>query len=58
MIRKLRVSVDSQRISRVGACEQVCPEVFFMSDEELSDVLEAEPHDVVGGRGARRGRLP
>jgi len=53
MIRKLRVSVDLQRISRVGVCEQVCPKVFFMSDEALSDVLKTEPHATLSAAVAR-----
>ena len=47
MARKLRVSVDSDRCTGVGACEQVCPEVFFMNDEGLADVLEEEPHETL-----------
>ena len=47
MTRKLRVSVDYDRCTGVGACEQVCPEVFFMNDEGLPDVLEEEPHETL-----------
>jgi ferredoxin len=47
MARKLRVSVDYARCTGVGACEQVCPEVFFMNDEGLPDVLEPEPHETL-----------
>ena len=47
MARKLRVSVDYDRCTGVGACEQVCPEVFFMNDEGLPDVLEEEPHETL-----------
>ena len=47
MPRKLRVSVDYDKCTGVGACEQVCPEVFFMNDEGLPDVLEEEPHETL-----------
>jgi ferredoxin len=47
MARKLRVSVDFARCTGVGACEQVCPEVFFMNEEGLPDVLEPEPHQTL-----------
>ena len=40
MTRRLKVSIDYQRCSGVGACEQVCPEVFFMRDDGLPEVLE------------------
>jgi ferredoxin len=47
MARKLRVSVDYDRCTGVGACEQVCPEVFFMNEQRLPDVLEEEPHQTL-----------
>jgi ferredoxin len=53
MARKLRVSIDYGRCTGVGACEQVCPEVFFMNDEGLPDVLEAEPHATLWDAVAR-----
>src|SRR5660398_215246 len=43
MTRKLKGSVDYDRCTGVGACEQVCPEVFFMRDDGLPEVLEPEP---------------
>ncbi|HMK91524.1 MAG TPA: ferredoxin [Thermoleophilia bacterium] len=47
MARRLRVSVDYDKCTGVGACEQVCPEVFFMNDQNLPDVLEPEPHETL-----------
>jgi ferredoxin len=47
MPRTLRVRVDYDRCTGVGACEQVCPEVFFMRDDGLPEVLEAEPHETL-----------
>jgi ferredoxin len=47
MARKLKVSVDYDRCTGVGACEQVCPEVFFMRDDGLPEVLEPEPHETL-----------
>ena len=47
MPRTLTVSVDFDRCTGVGACEQVCPEVFFMNDEGLPEVLEPEPHQTL-----------
>ncbi len=53
MARKLRVRVDYGLCTGVGACEQVCPEVFFMNDEGLPEVLEAEPHETLWAAVAR-----
>jgi ferredoxin len=50
---KLRVSVDYDRCTGVGACEQVCPEVFFMNDAGLPDVLEEEPHETLWAAALR-----
>ncbi len=47
MPRKLRVSIDYDRCTGVAACEAVCPEVFFMRDDGLADVLEPEPHETL-----------
>ncbi len=47
MARRLTVSVDYDRCTGVGACEAVCPEVFFMRDDGLPDVLEPEPHETL-----------
>lgn len=44
---KLRVHVDYERCTGVGACEAVCPEVFSIRDDGLPDVLEAEPHETL-----------
>ena len=48
MPRTLRVRVDYDRCTGVGACEQVCPEVFFMRDDGLPEVLDTEPHVLRG----------
>jgi len=48
MPRTLRVRVDYDRCTGVGACEQVCPEVFFMRDDGLPEVLDTEPHETSG----------
>ena len=64
MTRKLRVSIDYGLCTGVGACEQVCPEVFMMNVEGLPDVLEREPDaldGIVSGvrpRTGRRGSSP
>ena len=47
MARQLKVSVDYERCTGVGACEAVCPEVFFMRDDGLPEVLEAKPHETL-----------
>ena len=47
MSRRLHVSVDYDRCTGVGACEAVCPEVFFMRDDGLPDVLEPDPHETL-----------
>ncbi len=47
MQRELRVSIDFARCTGVGAREQVCPEVFLMNDEGLTEVLEPEPHETL-----------
>ena len=47
MERTLRVHVDYDRCTGVGACEAVCPEVFFMRDDGLPEVLEREPHETL-----------
>ena len=39
--------MDYERCTGVGACEAVCPEDFFMRDDGLPDVLEAEPHETL-----------
>jgi ferredoxin len=44
MERKMRVSIDYDCCTGVGACEQVCPEVFAIRDDGLAEVLEPEPH--------------
>jgi ferredoxin len=49
----LRACVDHERCTGVGACEQVCPEVFFMNDEGLSEVLEPRPHETLWAAVAR-----
>jgi ferredoxin len=41
----MKVSIDYDRCTGVGACEQVCPEVFALRDSDgLADVLDPEPH--------------
>lgn len=47
MPRKLKVTIDNDLCTGVGACEQVCPEVFFLRDDGLADVLEPEPHETL-----------
>jgi ferredoxin len=47
MARRLTVSVDYGLCTGVGACEQVCPEVFVMRDDGLPEVLEPEPHQTL-----------
>jgi ferredoxin len=48
MARKLKkVSIDYKRCTGVGACEAVCPEVFFMREDGLPDVIEPEPHETL-----------
>ena len=42
--RKLRVSVAED--TGAGACEQVCPDVFFVNDD-IPDVPEEEPHETL-----------
>jgi ferredoxin len=55
MARKLRVSVDYGRCTGAGACEQVCPEVFFMNDKGLPEVVEPAPHETLWAAVARAG---
>lgn len=41
----MKVRIDYDKCSGVGACEQVCPEVFALRPEDgLAEVLESEPH--------------
>lgn len=47
MSRHLRVSVDHDRCTGIGACEQVCPEVFLLRNDVLADVLETDPHETL-----------
>ena len=47
MPRTLIVRVDYDRCTGVGACEQVCPEVFFMRNDGLPEVLDGEPHETL-----------
>jgi len=47
MARTLHVTIDYDRCTGVGACEQVCPEVFFLKDDGLPEVLEPEPHETL-----------
>jgi ferredoxin len=42
-----RVSIDYDKCTGVGACEQVCPEVFFIRDDGLAEVIEPEPHETL-----------
>jgi ferredoxin len=47
MPRKLKVIIDYELCTGVGACEQVCPEVFFLRDDGLADVIDPEPHETL-----------
>jgi ferredoxin len=47
MSRKLKVIIDYELCTGVGACEQVCPEVFFLRDDGLADVIDPEPHETL-----------
>ena len=41
----MKVRIDYDLCTGVGACEAVCPEVFAMRDDGLAaDVIEPEPH--------------
>jgi len=43
----MRVSIDYDKCTGAGACEQVCPEVFFLREDGLAEVLEPEPHETL-----------
>jgi ferredoxin len=43
----MRVSIDYDKCTGAGACEQVCPEVFFLREDGLAEVLESEPHETL-----------
>ena len=47
MARRLRVTIDYDLCTGVGACEQVCPEVFFIREDGLAEVVDAEPHETI-----------
>ncbi len=41
------MSIDFARCTGMGAREQVCPEVFLMNGEGLTEALEPEPHETL-----------
>ena len=43
----MRVSIDYELCTGVGACEQVCPEVFQMRDDGLAEVVDPRPHETL-----------
>jgi ferredoxin len=43
----MRVSIDYELCTGVGACEQVCPEVFQMRDDGLAEVVDPHPHETL-----------
>jgi len=43
----MRVSIDYALCTGVGACEQVCPEVFQMRDDGLAEVVDPRPHETL-----------
>ena len=43
----MRVSIDYELCTGVGACEQVCPEVFQMRDDGLAEVVDPQPHETL-----------
>jgi ferredoxin len=43
----MRVSIDYELCTGVGACEQVCPEVFQMRDDGLAEVVDPCPHETL-----------
>ena len=45
---RLRVAIDYDRCTGAGACEQVCPEVFYLRDSDgLAEVIDEEPHETL-----------
>jgi ferredoxin len=40
----MHVRIDYDKCTGAAACEQVCPEVFFIREDGLAEVLEPDPH--------------
>jgi ferredoxin len=40
----MHVRIDYDLCTGVGACEQVCPDVFQLRDDGLADVIDPFPH--------------
>lgn len=53
MARRLKVSIDEKLCTGVGACEQVCPEAFYLRADGLAEVIDSEPHETLWAAVAR-----